>query len=449
MKTILKISIVLLVLVMCVSCEVKKSDKSDIETNPLKMVGVDPFRMVSMGLQHSFGIDIKKENSVVVVDKLKEKGPAAVAGLKNGTVIKSIGGFDIINLDKINSDKIVAQIENGAVPIIVVNDDGTEKNIDLEVTRSNCPQQRNLDFIFVSDTDNENPPSVLVAHIATRIKTGTFNQEATNTIYFYDSLNDKWWMKEDYKDDFSAGVEIEKLTGLLTPELFIDSSPAIDSGMIGYSGEKRFKLNYEISNEFDLYGKTQIGEGFLKSGNILLKGRIIVQYEEKYFILPHYKESDSPEMKPLAPDKAQVSVKVSDWIMLFDKSGSVIELSVDGALKKWLGVFMPSNTANSDDSNSLSDYLIKDINIEECKYVNLDDFNMTWFEEYETGYEADPYPDDINIIFPNDLEGEIKLKSFSPKYLHKNHRIYILLSGQFVPTDGSPIDVYGFMIRLK
>ena len=77
------------------------------------------------------------------------------------------------------------------------------------------------------------------------------------------------------------------------------------------------------------------------------------------------------------------------------------------------------------------------------------DFNMTWFEEFETGYETAPYPDDITITFPDDLNGKIKLNAYSPKYLDKNHRIYISLSGQFVATDGSAVDVYGFLIRMK
>lgn len=447
---ILKICLTLLMLVLCVSCQVQNSDGQKQEGKiPRRTIELDPINWISMGLQHSFGLAIKKDNGVVVVEKLMEKGPAGVAGLKNGMKIKSILGFDLLNLDKQpNSNQIVENIEKGSAPIIVINDDGTETEYDLKVTTSNCPQQRNSDFIFVSDADNENPPSVVIMEIATRIKKGSFNQEAANMIQYYDSFTDEWWELEDNKDDFDAGVPIEKLTNLATPGLFIDSNPENNSGMIAYSGEKRFELKYEISNDFEMNGKRQVGEGYLKSGNILFKGKVIIQHEEQFFILPHYKEKGDPlKKKPLPDDKAQVTVKVHDWIILFDKSGSLLELSVDGAYKNWLGVFMPSNSDNKNGSKGLSDYLITDIADYTIEYVNLDDFNMTWFYEVVTGYEADPYPDDINIVFPNDFSGEIKLKSFFPDYLDDNHRIYIPLSGQFLPDDGSPIDVYGFMMR--
>lgn len=452
MKPVLKICVTLLMLVLCVSCQVQNSEGQKQEGKiPLKVMQVDPLNMISMGLQHSFGLAIKEDNGVVVVEKLKEKGPAGVAGMKDGMKIKSILGFDLLNLDKQpNSNRIVENIENGSAPIVVTNDDGTETEFDLKVTTSNCPQQRNSNLIFVSDTDNEHPPSVLIIEVAARIKKGSFNQEAANMIQYYNSFTDEWWVLEDSKDDFNAGVPIEKLTNLATPGLFIDSNPENNSGMIGYSGEKQFELKYEISNEFELNGKRQIGEGYLKCGNMLFKGKVFVQYEEQYFILPHYKEKINPvEKKPLAADNAQVTVKVLDWIMLFDKSGSLLELSVDGAYKKWLGVYMPSNAGNNDDVKGLNDYLTTDIDDYTIKYVNLDDCNMTWFDEVVTGFEADPYPDDINIVFPNDFSGEIKLKSFSPDYLDDNHRIYIPLSGQFVPDDGSPIDVYGFIMRIQ
>ncbi len=452
MKPALKICLTLLMLVFCVSCQVQNSDEQKQEVQiPRTIVEIDPINWISMGLQHSFGLAIKEVNGVVLVEKLKEKGPAGVAGMKDGMKVKSILGFDLLNLDKQpNSDKIVANIEYGSAPIVVINDDGSETEYDLKVTTSNCPQQRNSDFIFVSDADNENPPCVLIIQSATRIKKGSFNQEAANMIQYYDSFSDEWWGLEDNKDDFNAGVPIEKLAHLATPGLFIDSNPENKSGMITYSGEKRFELKYEISNEFELNGKRQIGEGYLKSGNILFKGKVMVQHEEQFFILPHYKEKAGPlEKKPLTADKAQVTVKVYDWILLFDKSGSLLELSVDGAYKKWLGVYMPSSAGNNGDLKGFSDYLTTDIYDYTIEYVSLDDFNMTWFYEFVTGFEADPYPDDIKIVFPNDFSGEIKLKSFTPEYLDDNHRIYIPLSGQLVPDDGSPIDVYGFIVRMQ
>jgi hypothetical protein len=449
---ILKICVTLLMLALCVSCQVQNSDGQKQEAKiPRTTIERDPINWISMGLQHSFGLAIKEENGVVVVEKLKEKGPAGVAGMKDGMKVKSILGFDLLNLDKQpDSYQIVPNIEYGSAPIVVINDDGTETEYDLKVTTSNCPQQRNSDFIFISDTDNENPPSVLVIQSATRIKKGSFNQEAANMIQYYDSFTDEWWGLKDNKDDFNAGVPIEKLANLATPGLFIDSKPENNIGMIAFSGEKRFELKYEISNEFELNGKRQIGEGYFKSRNMLFKGKVMVQHEEQFYILPHFKEKSDPlKKKPLTADKAQVTVKVLDWIMLFDKSGSLLELSVDGAYKKWLGVYMPSNAGDNNDLKGLSDYLITDISDYTVEYVSLDDFNMTWFYEVVMGFEADPYPDDINIVFPNDFSGEIKLKSFTPNYLNDNHRIYIPLSGQFVPDDGSPIDVYGFMMRMQ
>ncbi|MFH1515238.1 MAG: PDZ domain-containing protein [bacterium] len=449
MKKNISIAISLMILMTFLSCEINNTNQKP-ETKSKIKSDSDPVRYISMGFEHAMGFSIEKKDAGVFVSSIQELGIAATQGLFDGAKIISIDGFDPMKLDEQSKNEIVNQLENGKCSLIYSYDTDLEKSITLEVNRSNCPQKRTMKYFFVSDTAENQPPSILIIDLAATINKLDFKRETVNFIQFYNSELDEWWNYDEEVHGFSVDADIENISSILSPGFKIDSSQTDKSGSFNYDGKNEIELKYDILTEFDYRGFTQIGRGNLKSKDHLFNGYVSATFEEQFFILPLYKKIESLSYKKLADDQMPITEKVNDWIVLFDKTGGLLELSVDGASQQWFGAYLPAKY-DSTDSDSLLTNVKSSGNLVNGEYVELNSIEISWLYDTTEGWEGDPYPVDMSIAFPDDFAGKIELKSFTPFYFQEKAILftYVPLSGKLSVENGADVQLSGFVMRMR
>ena len=449
MKKFLPALLSLLIIMTFLSCEISDTNQKLKTKSKIKAVS-DPVSYISMGLKHAMGFSIEKKDDGVSVSSIQEFGIAAAKDLFDGAKIISIDGFDPMNLDENSKDEIVTQLQNGKCTLVYLDNTDSEKSVLLEVTRSTSPQKRAWKYVFVSETTENHPPSILILDIAATINKMDFKREAVNFFQIYNSELDEWWDYDEEVHPFDVNLDLENISNILSPGFTFDSSHTDKSGSIKYTGETDVELNYDFLSEFDYRGHTKTGTGNLKSKNKTYQGYVSVGYEEYFFILPFYEELEPGSHNRLSEDQMPSLEKVKDWIILFDSTGGLLELSVDGASRHWDGAYLPADSKSTDSRSLLNHFKSSDI-LEHSAYVDLKSIEISWLYDVIDGWEGDPYPIDMTITFPDDIDGTIELESFQPYYLAEEKIIftYVPVSGKLSVESGPDVRLSGFIMRMK
>ena len=395
---------------------------------------------LSIEFSHALGMEIEQKDSGYFVKLISETGPAGISGIKNGDKISSIAGVNMQDLDEEKKVSIVDELLLGSISVSIVGGDDITKTVKIPLTISNSPQHRTSDFIFISEPGEYKQSSLLIVQVDRGIEKVTFDHYAVNRFWFYDGQTGRWDASEKSLP-FDTSVNMNSIEEFLDEDFKIIPPSQDNSGMLIHHGDSNVEFKYLPAKEYEIEGATFIGEGILTFSDMEIEGKSFVRHMNEFFINPFYREIKRLEFRDMTSDTRHIEDYLGDWILLFDKSGNMVELLIDGVHKRWKGALYPGNSIDSTIPGFL-DGIPQSNGI-----IDIQNFDMTWFDDFIKEYESYPFPVDITLVLTISSDLLINLDSVTPCYDNDGFHLYTALNGKVTKDDGTVFPVSGFMQR--
>jgi len=437
MKTTISIIAILFFAIALSACQVSRPGKSPVNS-VVQEIKLAPLEKLSVDLANTLGFKLAESGEKIVVKSLMIHSPSYVAGLRDGFVVKSLGGINLEKLDDSGVDNIRKYIFDGTLTASIIQSDGTPADISIHFGPDNCSQELSDLYWFAETPKPDKASTILTIQLYSTIENLTFKRVMSFRVVLFNSATGKWSNYEKLRLPFDDNIAPSNLAKMVEQYIAYTSEQDDKKGNFKFNGDFPFVFDFDLNEARDNPDSVFVGEGKLIIDNVETEGFAMSRHVETRFSAPFAKENQMDTWRILPENSRNIEDKVTDWIVLFDSRGNVFEMNIESQIGKWWGIVYPGTESSQQDISCFQN----------LSNPVLDSFEMSWFDDVIEGKESDPYPSEITLNLTDSPGFELSLKSIEPFYQNNNLMISLALFGNCIASDGNPIPVTGYMFRI-